>query len=203
MAMSANHKRRLAGLARAVVLGGLVVGLVACTGVTPSGVVAQRGQWEFYSPSYVHYTTAPGEVRTIIFGAPFGMDQAEFERRVTDLMAKRPLWSSAAKYVTGPSEKARAAMYVVLVFNPPVSYDGQDACAKKDKGGGPAGGEVRLVAAYCSTVHMLSEVTASASDVSGPNDPRFAQLIRQTMILLFPNKSPHFGPGPFGDEFMP
>ena len=182
-------------------LGGLLAGLAACAGVAPSGVIAQRGQWDFYTPNYVHYTTAPGEVNTVIFGTPFGMDQSQFERRVTDLMYRRPFWSTPAKYVTGPSEKARSAMYVVLVFNPPLSYDGHDACAKKDQGGSPISGEVRLVAAYCSTVHMLSEVTARATDVSGPNDRRFEQLIHQTMIQLFPTRPPNTGPGLFGQDF--
>lgn len=201
MAMFAIRKMRLRRIVPAIALGGLLTGLAACAGLAPSGVTTQRGQWDFYTPNYVHYTTAPGEVNTVIFGTPFGMEQAQFERRVTDLMYRRPFWSSPAKYVTGPSEKARQAMYVVLVFNPPLSYDGHDACAKKDQGGSPVSGEVRLVAAYCSTVHMLSEVTARATDVSGPNDPRFEQLIHQTMIQLFPTRPPNIGPGLFGQDF--
>ena len=164
--------------------------VTACAGLGPSGVSAQRGEWSFYAPSYLRYVVAAGEVNTVIFGQPFAMEMAAFETHVTGLMDGRPIWASAANYTTRPSDKARKAFWVVVVFNPPINYDGHNACAKSDQGGGPVSGQVQLVAAFCSTTHMLSEVYASAPNVSGPNDPTFERLIHQTLIELLPPRAP-------------
>ena len=87
---------------------------------------------------------------------------------------------------------------MVVVFNPPITYDGHDACAKIDQGGGPVSGQVRLVAAFCSTTHMLSEVYASAPEISGPNDPIFERLIHQILIELLPRRAPSHNIGQGG-----
>ena len=172
----------------------LVAALGACTSLQSDSVTAVRGNWYNYSPSYTRYAFSAGEVNTLIFGSAFDMPQATFEERVTDLMHGRPFWAPAARYTTQPSDSARDAFYVVLTFNPPDSYDGYDACAKRDLGGEATLPHVRVVGAFCSSVKLLSEVRASASGVTGPEDGLFARLVQRVVIELFPPRPPNLGP---------
>ncbi len=182
---------------------GFVIGMTilsflvsACAGPGHGGMNrVMRGDWQYYSPTYFNYIAAPGEVRTVILGLPFKMPEAAFAERVTGHMYGRPSWGPPARYTTTPSEAAKTAFYVVLVFNPPIGYDGYDACAERDEGGGPAGGEIHVVAAFCSTVHMLSEVRAAGGGIGGPDDRRFVNLVHDVMFELFPSRPPNLGPG--------
>ncbi len=172
----------------------LVAALGACTSLQSDSVTAVRGSWYNYSPSYVRYAFAAGEVNTVIFGSAFDMPREAFEERVTGLMHGRPFWAPSARYITQPSDNARDAFYVVLTFNPPNNYDGNDACAKRDLGGEATGPVVRVVGAFCSSVKMLSEVRVSASGVSGPEDGLFAKLVQRVVIEIFPSRPPNLGP---------
>ncbi len=172
--------------------------LGACAMPMSGGVRTVQGDWRFYTPSQVHYVTGVGEVRTVIFGNAFDIPKATFDARVTDQMRGQPRWATPARYATEPSEAAREAFHVALAFDPPVSYDGDDACAARFTGeaatsGAAPGGTVRLVAAFCSSVHTLSQVTAAADGVHGPDDRAFAQLIDQVMFDLFPARDPNVG----------
>ena len=164
--------------------------LAACAGV----VQTVTGDYQLYTPNQLSYAASAGEIRTIIQGRAFDMPKAAFDEGVMHQMHNRPAWGSPARYTTQPSDGANQAYYVALVFNPPRTYDGDDACAKREGGGGPSGtGEVRLVAAFCSTVHTLTEVRGSVSGASGTDDRVFASLMQQVMTDLFPSRDRHVG----------
>ena len=173
----------------------LVTALSACTSFQSDYVTAVRGNWYNYSPSFTRYAFSAGEVNTLIFGAAFDMPEAAFKEKVTDPMRGRPIGAPSVRYTTQPSGTASDAFYVVLTFNPPDSYDGYDACAKRELPGETSGPHIRIVGAFCSNVTLLSEVRASASGVIGPEDRLFARLVQRVVSELFPPHSPsHIGP---------
>ena len=172
----------------------LVTALWGCTSLQSDYITAVRGNLSNYSPSYTSYAFSAGEVNTLIFGSAFDMPQAAFEEMVTDPMHGRPFWAPSVRYTTQPSDAASDAFYVVLTFNPPDSYDGYDACAKRELGGEATGPHVRVVGAFCSNVKLLSEVRASASGVTGPEDGLFARLVQRVVIELFPPRPLNIGP---------
>lgn len=52
---------------------------------------------------------------------------------------------------------------------------------------GRINGRITMIAALCGgNQHALTYLSASVDGVTGPNDPRFRQFLRQTTVQLFP-----------------
>jgi hypothetical protein len=74
---------------------------------------------------------------------------------------------------------------VHLAFNGSTSVNRDLAC--RASGGGATGGDMTLVAALCpGNGQALTFLTGSVSDISGPDDPRFRQFVRSSVVKLFP-----------------
>lgn len=180
-------------IAAAVAAAGLFAG-AQFAGNAEAGVTSSPGKSYFYSPNQVRYVAGGGEFWTIVQGNAFGMPKAAFDDVVTGHMDGRPRWAAPGRYTTTPSQDAKTAYWVVLVFNPPVNYDGYRACQGYDGAGGPySSGAVEVVAAFCSKNHVLGETRAFLDHASGPNDPAFAQLIHQVQTDIFPRRLPDPG----------
>lgn len=181
--------RRLGGS-----LGGaiaLAIGLSACA----SGyVVTVEGDDRRYAPTYVSYAAASGPVWTFIGGQAFATSPETFASDVLAQIQGRPAWIGGMRYSATSRPGGTPAYYLALVFNPPASYDGDDACARKQAAGAPRpGGDVRVVAAFCSSVYTLSWVVATADDVTSADSPAFGALMARVMGDLLPSSDAHVG----------
>jgi len=55
---------------------------------------------------------------------------------------------------------------------------------------GRVNGSISMVAALCrGTDHALTYLSASIDGVTGPDDPRFRQFLRQATVQLFPTQT--------------
>jgi hypothetical protein len=55
---------------------------------------------------------------------------------------------------------------------------------------GQVNGRISMIAALCGgNQHALTYLSASIDGVTGPNDPRFRQFLRQTTVQLFPKQT--------------
>ena len=163
-------------------VGGLVclVGLAGCVGST--GVQVSPRYMSSYTTDDVRYAAKEG-VRAEIVGNPFAAEaQDQLEAVITESIAHDHFGPTLPVY-TEPPEDFISPYRVVMVFNPttrsyPLCEDTPEA--------GPNDGTVRVAAAFCASDRSLTEVKGSASDVQGPDDPRFRELISTMTLELFP-----------------
>lgn len=133
--------------------------------------VGVDGSYPAQQYQFVPYTRA---MKLDVSGNPFGMDQQAFNQAVND--AVQP---------PGVVETDSSPYRVHLAFGP--SYTGRDIACQAVGSNGNAGGEVRLVAALCpGNGSALTYLSGSVSDISGPDDPRFRQFMRNAVVKLFP-----------------
>jgi hypothetical protein len=172
--------------------------LLGASACSSGSVRTVRGDNYGYAPHYLHYAGSHQPVPALIEGnAIAGMPEHAFVSRVIDEMDDRPLGGGPIRFQPTDPAALKGPLYVSLVFNPEPGFDSYDACDPRrasEGGGAPrADRAARLVAAFCSTERLLSG-TAGETEVSGPDDPRLAQLIRVVMIDLFPLRDPNLGP---------
>ena len=91
-------------------------------------------------------------------------------------------------------------MRVLMLFNA-ATLTGHRICDRSQPlpvaDTGPGRGDVDLVATYCRGDQPMTQVTARLGGVSSAQDPRFADLIKQVMVSLFPPRNPDM----MGSEF--
>ena len=135
------------------------------------GVDSSYPAWQYHR---VPYTRA---MKLDISGNPFGIEQEAFNRIVSEAVQPRGL-------VATDSSPYR----VHLAFGP--SSTGRNIACRAQGAPAPAGGEIRLVAALCpGNGPALTYLTGSIAGVTGPDDPRFAQFMRNAVVRLFPRPS--------------
>jgi len=169
------------GDARGLIAGVLcLVGLAGCAGSTDVRVSPRyMGP---YTTSDVRYAAKEG-VRAEIVGNPFAPDaRDELEAVITESIARDHFGPRLPVY-TEPPEDFISPYRVVMVFNPIArSYP---MCAEMPESG-PGDGTVHVVAAFCASDQVLTELKGRASGVQSPDDPRFRELISTMTTELLP-----------------
>jgi hypothetical protein len=150
----------------------LLIGSLAA-GCTPGRIDRIRVE-DGYDPvqyQFVPYTRA---MKADVSGNPFGMDQQAFNTLVTDTIQ-----------APGVQPSDGSPYRVHLAFNGSTSVNRDLAC--RASGGGKMSGDMTLVAALCpGNGPALTFLTGSISDISGPDDPRFHDFVRSSVVRLFP-----------------
>lgn len=162
--------------------GGLVclVGLAGCIG--SPGVWVSPRYMSSYTTDDVRYAAKEG-VRAQIVGNPFAAEaQDQLEAVITESIANDHFGPTLPVY-TEPPEDFISPYRVVMVFNPTT---GSYPLCENTPEAGPNDGTVRVAAAFCASDRSLTEVKGSASDVRGPDDPRFRELISTMTLELLP-----------------
>jgi hypothetical protein len=129
---------------------------------------------------------------TAVFGNPFAVDKAAFDRVVTDAMyRKNP--GIAVRFSTQIDDPQRWLYRVIMYFDPPVGVSGHTACDPNATLQSAAQNVDRLVllAALCRGNRSLSEIRGTTSRGSGPDDPSFRSLITQVVLNMFPTRNPN------------
>jgi hypothetical protein len=154
----------------------LLIGVLVA-GCTPGRIDRVRVESGYDAQQYqfVPYTKA---MKADVSGNPFGMDQPAFDDLVSETIQPPGMVPS-----NGSPYRVR------LAFNGSTSVNKDLAC--QASGGGPAGGDITLVAALCpGSGSALTFLTGSVSDISGPDDPRFRKFVRSSVVRLFPGLEP-------------
>ena len=134
------------------------------------------------------YAGAGRDLLTVVYGNPFGGDQAAFAGAVTDAMQGRN-WGQRINFTTSPGADARLTYKVVLLFDPPATLLGQHLCSESAEtlASGPKPGEgIGVLAAFCRGDKALTEIMGYISSASGPEDAAFRELAGQVTLGLFP-----------------
>ena len=156
----------------AIILACALVGVLAA-GCMPGRIDRVRVESAYDAQQYqfVPYTRA---LKADVSGNPFGMDQQAFNDLVSEIIQP-----------PGVVRTDASPYRIRLAFNGSKSVNKDLACHAS--GGGPTSGDMTLVAALCpGTSYALTYLAGSVSDISGPDDPRFRQFVRYSVVKLFP-----------------
>jgi hypothetical protein len=176
-----------------------LLALAACSGSTGFGGAGRIDYTRVdtaYSRADFAYAGSGRDMATDILGNPFpGVTQAAFDSAVTTAMHGAH-FGPPTNFTTTPGESARPAYRVRLLWNGPLSANGNALCTDDpvQGGGGEPGGKARLVAAFCNSGDASTYVVGSVDGVSGPDDPRFVGFVRQVTLKLFPPRDGQFDP---------
>ena len=152
------------------VLAMLLMGVLAAS-CTPGRLDYVRVQ-DSYDPIQYRFVPYTRALYADVSGNPFGMEQQAFNNLVSEMIQPPGVVPSNA-----------SPYRIRLAFNgPPIGYL---ACGAS--GGGVSHGDITLVAALCpGGGPALTYLSGSVSDISGPDDPRFRQFVRSSVVRLFP-----------------
>lgn len=176
-----------------------LLALAACsdgTGFGSAGRIDYTRIDTAYSRADFAYAGAGRDMATDILGNPFpGVSQAAFDSAVTTAMHGAH-FGPPTNFTTTPGDSARPAYRVRLLWNGPLSANGNALCSDTSIQGGGAepGGKARLIAAFCNSGDASTYVVGSVDGVSGPDDPRFVSFLRQVTLKLFPPRDGQFDP---------
>jgi hypothetical protein len=180
--------------------------LAGIAGCTTNGVSVVRNEESgFFSSSEYGSDVSKGDVPVYIAGTTFNQDPKAFvDKVVSDMQGSD--WNPHAHFTGTPGPNTSRIYSYALAFGDP-SVTGANLCSATDKphyaaSGYPAGAYpmgtgvrttsnatapnaagVTLVAALCRYDKSTSAVTAR-SDATGPNDPKFRELVRTAMLQL-------------------
>jgi hypothetical protein len=174
--------------------------LTACAGDLVSVVEPQPPVGNYYNGDF-EYATRNGAIRTEISGKPFAAAQDALDARVRTLM-KHQNRGTPADFVAADGERTDPAYKVVVVFNMKRGYSGEDVCrlgASKVPTTGAGQTTVTMIT-FCFGDDMKTWAEGRVNGVSGPDDPKFAALVRQTTLSLIPA---HDGQDHGGDPSRP
>ncbi len=142
------------------------------------GPATVTGTWRSpaASSAMVH-ASATGPVFVEIHGDPGGPLVAE---AMMGHLPGRPL-----AFTTDSSRASHPRIRVVLVFDPAAALAPSDLCAGTVAFGAREPGRIALLAAFCDRTSVLASVQGWAKTQADPSDPRFRQLMGQTVRALF------------------
>jgi hypothetical protein len=169
--------------------------LAACTSKGEPGLIANTGSiyWTYYDTSYtpisdISIAGGSGQLLTQILGNPFDVDQAEFDKGVTDAMYAAH-FGPPTHFTTEPTGSFKRIFYVRLAFGGTSAASINTICTEPPSPPSrnpSANGSVGLSAAFCQSGEPLSYLEAGGSGFSGPRDPRFVAFMQQVTFNLFP-----------------
>ena len=173
---------------------GAVLLLAACSTLSNNNVHrVVRGDWATYGPTKLVYALSKGPVPVVVQGDPFNEGNA-FPESVAALMQGKPAWAPRGTYVAA-SDSGDSAYYLTFVFDPPPGYNGHDACSGQSPQPDTQSVNGVVVAAFCSSARLESEVRAQSANISDSNSAEFGRFLKLVMNELLPSRAGHIGPG--------
>ena len=153
--------------------------LSAC-GVGGVTTVRMEGASNYSAAFYVQTGAQNGTNSVVIRNSPFPPDAV--------LAALRARYqSNQYRFALGTPADWNGYTVILGFGQPPLG--GQTLCGNPDLPQAPASpGVLELLADYCYGRRLVTEALGRAPGVSGPDDPRFRELVGQTVAELFTNE---------------
>jgi hypothetical protein len=127
-----------------------------------------------------------GAIRTIVWGNPFGMDEARRDALVTAAMAEG-VSGLKVRFTPYPDQAAAPEPHLVVVLNPADDLAAAGICrAPETLRTLPADETLRVLAVFCQDDQVL-ETVREEDRVAGPTDRNFQRLLWRTSAALFPD----------------
>jgi hypothetical protein len=174
--------------------------LAACTAGSSGSKSLSSGSiyWTYYDTSYtpiqdIAMAGGSGQLLTQVLGNPFNVDQEQFDKAVTDAMYGAH-FGPPTHFTTAPLGSFKRIFYVRLGFGGANPLSINTICTippASPQRNATANGSVSLSAAFCQEGRVLTYLEAGGTGYTGPNDPRFAEFIKNVTFKLFPPNNPN------------
>ncbi|MEM9440281.1 MAG: hypothetical protein AAGA73_07550 [Pseudomonadota bacterium] len=125
-----------------------------------------------------------GDILLVIGGASTVGSPEAVQRAVRDAMQGRP-GSINPRYSLNNADAGQTTSTVHVVLNGPKAITGPDICRGKGAGSNQDN-ETRVALAFCQSERALSSIKGKAPKATGPDDPKFVELLQTTARELFP-----------------
>ena len=159
----------------------------ACT--STDVVLSPTSYYGAYTPSVLNYSATSGGMLVEVLGNPFDAPKGELESSITGAMTGSH-FGPQVDFVTTPGDGFRSPYRVVMVFDSTQGYSQYNLCARTASIQPVPGETVKAHVALCAADKPLTGVSGSVGEVTGPNDPKFGQLIAQLTTNLLPPSNP-------------
>jgi hypothetical protein len=157
----------------------LVAGALWLAGCSGGPTVYNAQIYHDRWPDFFYGGSTP-EYLAVVWGNPFATHKAATEAVVIEFI-ERAYNHAGTSFSTSPREYNPLVPYVSMVFNADHARSGLPCGDLSKLRPGPApSGNVRIQAALCRT-----GVEGVVENVSGPDDPKFRQLVYQVAVKLF------------------
>lgn len=162
---------------------GMVV-LAACANQprTYSGYVATA-----YTPTEYGVGAGRKDLRVEVRGDPFEMGQDAFAVATVEILQRYQPRPQPTHFTLEPGENANPAFRMALLFDAPPAVNAISACQTPPVTE-TSPGDVRVSAMFCRHQGTLTKITGQIDGVTGVDDPKFAELLHQIVIALFPTE---------------
>lgn len=170
-----------------------LLGSAMVTGCGGSTVLYNHHVYNSYSPVEFGVVAGRKDLKTVVYGDPFGMGQDAFAGATVEVLNRFNPPPQPTNFTLEPGESANLAYRVVLVFDAPrVSII--RLCQEPPPGvpeEAETDGTLHVAAAFCLNRGELTSIKGKVAGVQGVDDPRFDRLLSQVVIALFPRSDPN------------
>ena len=142
-----------------------------------------------YTPTVVNYSATEGGMLVEVVGNPFDASKSELDQAITSAMTGSH-FGPHIDFLTTRPEGFRSPYRIVLVFDSARGYTESKLCRESGSIQPESGETVRVHAALCAAESPLTGVSGRVSEVSAPDDPKFARLMAQITTNLLPPRNP-------------
>jgi len=156
-------------------------------------VIYNHSVYTRYSP--VEFGVAAGrkDLRTVIYGDPFGMSHERFAEATVTALNRHDPPPQPTTFTLEPGESANPNYRAVLVFDDPDVPTIRLCQEPPPRGsqGATTDGTLHVAAAFCLNRGELTAVKGKVADVQTVDDRKFDDLLGQVVIALFPPSDPN------------
>jgi len=137
-----------------------------------------------YQPEMVHQAAKTGGLSVEVRGNAADGAERLTERTVAAMQGSR--LGEATALSADTAESATSATKVVVLFDPSLSTDHDDACRGDGESRGTSLGTIMMT--LCHDGVAVSSVIANNGGVDGVDSPAFAAMLRQAATTVFPQR---------------
>jgi hypothetical protein len=163
------------------------------SGCAGSTVLYNQSVYNRYSPVEFGVVAGRKDLRTVVYGDPFGMGQERFAAATVAVLNRHEPPPQPTNFTLEPGESANLAYRVVLLFDDPDVPTIRLCQEPPPRGSQDAAtdGTLHVAAAFCVNQGELTAVKGKVADVETVEDPKFDRLLGQVVIALFPRSDPN------------
>jgi hypothetical protein len=162
-----------------------LVGAIALPSCAGDGVttVRSRTAGTYSAGLYVQSLAQNGTNSVMVRNSPFPAEAV--------LAALRARYEGGQyRFALGTPPDWNGYTVIIAFGGPPVGS--QNLCVNPNQPQSTTSAGSEVVADYCYGSRLVTEVVSRGPAVSGPDDPRFRELIGQSIAELFTNETPQF-----------
>lgn len=136
-------------------------------------------------PSVATYARGAGDILLVVDGADSIGSPNAVKESVRNAIQGRPGRINPS-YTLDEASAGQTTSTVRVVLNGPKAMTGPAIC-RGEQAGSNRDDETRAALAFCQGERALSSIKGRAPKVSGPNDPKFLELLQTAARELFPS----------------